>query len=105
VKEEGLEARFERHARASARLRDGLSDLGFTAVASRELLSNTVTCVRPPSGVDPAGLVKGLKENHNIFISGGLGPLRGKTIRLGTMGTQAEPEIVDRLLDAMRTLV
>lgn len=104
VKEEGLERRFARHARAASRLRDGLQDLGFQLVASKELQSNTVTCARPPDGVDPSSLVKRLLERHNIYISGGLGPLRGKTIRLGTMGTQAEPEVIDRLLAAMRAL-
>lgn len=105
VKEEGLEARFARHARAARRLRDGLAALGFEPVASPELVSNTVTCMRPPVGVDPTVLAHGLKETHNITISGGLGPLRGKTIRIGTMGTQAEPEVVDRLLDAMKSFV
>ena len=42
---------------------------------------------------------------QNIFISGGLGPLRGKTIRIGTMGTQAEPEVVDRLVRAMGAVI
>lgn len=105
VKEEGLPARFARHARAAARLREGLTDLGFRTVAAPDMVSATVTCMRPPAGVDANGLVRGLKEKHNIFISGGLGPLRGQTIRVGTMGTQAEPEVVDRLLSAVRTLV
>ncbi len=105
VREEGLPARFARHARAASRLREGLADLGFRAVAAPDMVSATVTCMRPPGGVDANGLVKGLKEKHNIFISGGLGPLRGQTIRVGTMGTQAEPEVVDRLLSAVRTLV
>ncbi len=105
VKEEGLEARYERHARAASRLREGLAKLGFEPVAAPALRSPTVTCMRPPAGKDAAAVVKGLKERHNIFISGGLGPLRGKTIRIGTMGTQAEPEIVDRLLAAMRGVV
>ncbi len=105
VREEGLPPRFARHARAAARLRDGLSDLGFQTVAAPDLVSATVTCMRPPAGVEANALVKGLKAKHNISISGGLGPLRGQTIRVGTMGTQAEPEIVDRLLSAVRTLV
>ncbi len=79
--------------------------LGFESVASSELLSSTVTCMRPPAGVEASAVVKGLKDQHNIFISGGLGPLRGKTIRIGTMGTQAEPGVVDRLLGAMKALV
>ena len=105
VKEEGLEARFARHADAASRLRDGLVALGFAPVASPALLSNTVTCMRPPAGVDPSAVAKALRERHNITLSGGLGPLRGKTIRIGTMGTQAEPEIVDRLLAAMKDVV
>ena len=105
MKEEGLDARFERHARAALRLREGLAALGFESVASPALASNTVTCVRPPPGVDPSILVKGLKAKHNITISGGLGPLRGRTIRIGTMGTQAEPGVVDRLLEAVKALV
>ncbi len=105
VKEGGLAPRFDRHAQAASRLRAGLADLGFEPVAADDLLSNTVTCMRPPAGVEAAGLVKGLKDKHNIFISGGLGPLRGNTIRIGTMGAQAEPAVVDRLLGAMKALV
>ena len=105
VREEGLSARFTRHARASSRLRGGLAALGFVPVAAEDLLSNTVTCVRPPEGIEASALVKDLREKHNIFISGGLGPLRGRTIRIGTMGTQADPAVVDRLLGAMKALV
>lgn len=105
VKEEGLEPRFRRHARAAAQLRTGLGELGFEAIAPPELLSPTVTCMRPPAGTDASALVKGLETKHNVYISGGLGPLRGKTIRVGTMGMQAEPGILDRFLAAVRDLV
>ncbi len=105
TKQEGLEARIARHARMASRLREGLQDLGFSTVSPPELASDTVTCVRPPPGVDANGIVRRLREEHQIYISGGLGPLRGQTIRIGTMGTQAEPEIVDRLLRAVRVTV
>lgn len=105
VREEGLLARFERHARMAEKLRDGLLGLGFESIASPALLSNTVTCVRPPPGTDPSELVRTLAEKQNIYISGGLGPLRGKTIRIGTMGTQAEPAVVERLLGALDSLL
>jgi aspartate aminotransferase-like enzyme len=103
LREEGLEARIARHAKVAARLRAGLLDLGFKAIGPTALLSNTVACFAPPPGVDPARLVKRLKDEHNIYISGGLGPLRGKTIRIGTMGTQSDPEIMDWLLKAIRS--
>jgi alanine-glyoxylate transaminase / serine-glyoxylate transaminase / serine-pyruvate transaminase len=103
LREEGLEARIARHAKVAARLRAGLLDLGFKAIGPTALLSNTVACFAPPPGVDPASLVKRLKDEHGIYISGGLGPLRGKTIRIGTMGTQSDPEIMDWLLKAIRS--
>src|SRR5205809_925539 len=102
LRKEGLEARIVRHAKVAAKLRAGLIDLGFTAVGPPAHLSNTVACLTPPTGVDPMRLVRRLKEEHNIYISGGLGPLRGKTIRIGTMGTQADLETIDWLLKAMR---
>src|SRR2546422_795805 len=102
LKEEGLEARIARHERVAARLRDGLLGLGFSPMGPANLLSNTVACFAPPAGVDPNRLVRRLRDEHHIYISGGLGPLRGKTIRIGTMGTQADPEIMDWLLKAIR---
>jgi len=105
VKEEGLEARIERHARMAARLRGGLSELGFRDVAAEGQSSNTVVCVAPPPGVEANDLVRRLREEHRIYISGGLGPLRGRAIRIGAMGTQAEPDVVDTFLEAMRSVV
>jgi len=102
LKEEGLEARIVRHARGAARLRAGLGELGFRPLGPAGLLSNTVACFSPPDGVDANRLVRRLRDEHNIYISGGLGPLRGKTIRIGMMGTQSDPEIMDWLLKAIR---
>src|SRR3989442_789723 len=102
LKEEGLKARIARHTKVAAQLRAGLAGLGFTPLGPANLLSNTVACFMPPASTDPNRLVRRLRDDHNIYISGGLGPLRGKTIRIGTMGTQAEPEVVEWLLKAMR---
>jgi alanine-glyoxylate transaminase/serine-glyoxylate transaminase/serine-pyruvate transaminase len=105
LKEEGLEARIARHARVAARLRAGLAELGFRPLGQAAFLSNTVGCFTPPANVDANRLVRRLRDEHNIYISGGLGPLRGKTIRIGTMGTQSDPDIVDWLLKAIRASV
>ena len=105
VKEEGLVARFARHAAIARRLRDGLRALGFRTIAPDALLSNTVACVEPPFGVDAPILQRRLREEHAISVSGGLGPLHGKVLRIGTMGTQAEPEVVDAFLEALRALL
>jgi alanine-glyoxylate transaminase/serine-glyoxylate transaminase/serine-pyruvate transaminase len=102
VKEEGLEARIARHAKIAKRLRAGLAVLGFRPVAAEPLLSNTVTCASPPREVDPGKFIARLRDEHDVYISGGLGSLRGKTIRVGSMGTQAEPEVVDAFLSAAK---
>ena len=101
LREEGLEARLARHAKVASQLRAGLADIGVAPLGPAELLSNTVACFMPPAGVEANRLVRRLREEHNIYISGGLGPLHGKTIRIGTMGTQADPEIIDSLLEAI----
>src|SRR5437870_567924 len=64
LREEGLEARFARHAKVAARLRAGLAELGFTPVGPPAILSNTVGCFTPPPGVDPARLVRRLKRSE-----------------------------------------
>ena len=102
LREEGLDARIARHARVAAKLRTDLGEIGFRPLGPASLLSNTVACLSPPAGVDATRFVQRLREEHNVYISGGLGPLRGKTIRIGTMGTQADPEIVDWLVKAAR---
>ena len=102
VKEEGLQDRVARHARVAARMRGGLAELDFRTLAPPELVSNTVACVRLPSGADAATVQQRLRDEHGIYVSGGLGPLHGKVLRIGTMGTQAEPEVADAFLKALR---
>jgi alanine-glyoxylate transaminase/serine-glyoxylate transaminase/serine-pyruvate transaminase len=102
LREEGLDARIARHARVAAKLRADLGELGFRPLGPPSLLSNTVACLTPPAGVDLSRLVGRLRDEHKVYVSGGLGPLRGKTIRIGTMGTQADPEVVDWLVKAVR---
>lgn len=104
VKEEGLEARIARHEKMAVRLRAGLTNRGFEPLGPPELRSNTVVCARPPAGIEANVLVKRLRMEHNIYISGGLGPLRTQTIRIGTMGTQADPAPIERLLRALDSL-
>ncbi len=101
ILDEGLEVRFERHRRAAAVLREGLERLGFTPLADRRWASPTVTVAYPPKGVDANALIRTLKERHRIAIGGGLLRLAGKVVRIGHLGTQAQPETMQRLLGAL----
>jgi alanine-glyoxylate transaminase/serine-glyoxylate transaminase/serine-pyruvate transaminase len=53
--------------------------------------------IRIPDGVDDASVRRRMLD-RGIEIGGGFGPLKGKVWRVGLMGTNATPAVVDRLL-------
>lgn len=101
ILDEGLEARFDRHQRVARLLRDGLERLGFQVFADARWASPTVTVAYPPAGTDATALIRMLRAKHRIAVAGGLEHLSGQVIRIGHLGTQAEPERVRRLLGAL----
>ena len=52
-------------------------------------------------GVDEAAVRKTMLTKHGIEIGAGLGPLKGKIWRIGLMGENAQPAVVDRALAAL----
>ena len=102
VAEEGLEARWARHAQAHESLRSQLAELGFERLAPDGEQLHPLLCVRVPDGVDEAALRGRLLTEHAIEVSGGLGPLAGKAWRIGVMGEGARPEAQNRLVEAVK---
>jgi alanine-glyoxylate transaminase/serine-glyoxylate transaminase/serine-pyruvate transaminase len=101
VREEGLDARWERHARAHAALRDALAVLGLERIAPEGEQLSSLLAVRVPEGVDEAAIRGPLLTEDGIEISGGLGPLAGGAWRIGVMGEGARPEPQERLVTAL----
>jgi alanine-glyoxylate transaminase/serine-glyoxylate transaminase/serine-pyruvate transaminase len=101
VHEEGLEARWARHARAHAALRDALRVLGLERLAPEGEQLNPLLAVRVPDGVDEAAVRTALLLEDGIEIAGALGPLAGKVLRVGVMGEGARPEPQERLVTAL----
>lgn len=97
---EGLENVYARHARLGAFVRRGVSELGYHIIAEEEYVSDTVTALIPPEGVDAQDVVSRMKSDYGIDIGGGLGKLRGRAIRIGHMGWVHQPEL-ERTLDAL----
>jgi len=100
ILDEGLEKRFERHRRAQATIREGLERLGFRLFVDVRWASPTVTVAYPPAGVSAAGLMRSMRA-HGFAIAGGLEQMAGKAIRIGHLGTQAHPELMRRVVDAL----
>lgn len=102
VAEEGLEARWERHAAAHESLRAALGEMGFERLAPEGEQLSSLLCVRVPEVIDEAAVRGRLLADHGIEVSGGLGPLAGRVWRIGVMGEGARPEAQERLLTALR---
>jgi alanine-glyoxylate transaminase/serine-glyoxylate transaminase/serine-pyruvate transaminase len=84
--EEGLEVRFARHQRNHQALKTGLAALGIAyAVAEGQQLP-MLNAVQIPAGVDDAAVRSRLLNEFGIEIGAGLGPMKGKTWRIGLMG-------------------
>ena len=103
VHEEGLEARWARHATAHEALRAALATLGFERLAPEGEQLHSLLAVRVPAGVDEAAVRGALLERHSIEVSGGLGPLAGKAWRIGVMGEGARIEPQRALVQALAT--
>ncbi|WP_205695845.1 alanine--glyoxylate aminotransferase family protein [Conexibacter sp. SYSU D00693] len=105
VQEEGLEARWARHAVAHEALRRALEVLGLERIAPAGEQLHPLLAVRVPDGVDEAAVRGALLRDHGIEVSGGLGPFAGAAWRVGVMGEGARPEAQERLVGALAGLL
>jgi alanine-glyoxylate transaminase/serine-glyoxylate transaminase/serine-pyruvate transaminase len=105
VVEEGLEARFARHRRHHQALVAGLEALGLTMAVAPAHRLWMLNSVRVPDGVDDVALRRALLLDAGIEIGGGLGPLKGKTWRIGLMGESSTAANVLRLVEALERLL
>jgi len=100
VLERGLEAHRARLARAAARVREGLGELGFEMVVADGSASPVTTAVWALPGMDVADYLEWLRSERGMRVGGGLGDLAGRAFRVGHMGRAAEPGVVDLYLRA-----
>jgi aspartate aminotransferase-like enzyme len=102
VVEEGLEARWERHAQCQQALVSGLEAMGLELLVKNPAdRLVTVTAVNIPSGINDKNVRKQLLDEFNIEIAGGLGPLSGKIWRIGLMGYSCQTWNVLRFLASL----
>jgi aspartate aminotransferase-like enzyme len=104
ILDEGLEASFRRHETAAQRCREGLVDVGIDLFpAPRAVPSPTVTAARLPESRSWEAFDGACRE-QGLALGGNYGPLAGKVFRLGHMGSQADPELVERAVAVIRSV-
>jgi alanine-glyoxylate transaminase/serine-glyoxylate transaminase/serine-pyruvate transaminase len=107
IAEEGLPARWERHRQCSAQLWEQVAPLGLTPFAAEECRLPTLNAVPLSKTLqeNDIALRSRLLTEFGIEIGGGLGELKGKLWRIGLMGHGAQPENVEQLGKALRTIL
>ncbi len=101
ILEEGLPQRFRRHEVAALALRAGAAAMGLEMFPDASLLSNTVSSIRAPKGVQTGAVVTRMREQYGILIGTGLDRIRTSTLRIGTMALTASPQYVLPTLSAL----
>jgi alanine-glyoxylate transaminase/serine-glyoxylate transaminase/serine-pyruvate transaminase len=101
VLEEGLEARHARHLRNHVALKAGLAALGIDYAVAEPYQLPMLNAVKIPAGVDDKAVRTQLLNEFGIEIGGGLGPMAGKTWRIGLMGETSNPRNVLVFLAAL----
>jgi alanine-glyoxylate transaminase/serine-glyoxylate transaminase/serine-pyruvate transaminase len=99
--DEGLEARWARHAEAAAHLRGELKARELEVLAATDCRAAPLTAVRVPEGVDGKAVQGRLLREHGIEVGGGLGPDAPAMWRIGLMGRNASVETADRVVGAL----
>jgi alanine-glyoxylate transaminase/serine-glyoxylate transaminase/serine-pyruvate transaminase len=105
VLEEGLEVRWDRHARVGTMLQRELTAMGFEMFAEETHRLPQLTAAYVPDGVEADKARRRLLEEFDVEVGAGFGPLAGKGWRIGTMGESAHPDRVEFLLEAIRSVI
>ena len=85
IEAEGLEARWQRHSALLAQTADWAAASGCEFASTSAGRSPTVSCLRPPAGVESGNLVRRAKE-RGFTLGGGYGQWKSSTFRIGHMG-------------------
>ncbi|MCE2566049.1 alanine--glyoxylate aminotransferase family protein [Komagataeibacter sp. FNDCF1] len=103
--EEGLDARFARHAAASKAMGAGLRAMGLELFGSDMHRMTNVTGVYIPQGIDGERVRARMREDFEIEIGSAFGPLQGRIWRIGAMGYNAEKHKVLLTLGALEAVL
>jgi alanine-glyoxylate transaminase/serine-glyoxylate transaminase/serine-pyruvate transaminase len=101
--EEGVEARIVRHKRNADAFCAGVEAMGLQLHAQTDHRLPSLTTVRVPEGVEELAIRRGLLQEHEIEVGGGIGALQGQVWRVGLMGYNSTARNVLALLYALGT--
>ena len=95
--EEGPDSVYSRHARVATKTREGVESMGLSLFADERFVSNTVTAVWVPDGVDGNELTRVLREKYDTVVGGGQAHMAGRILRIGHLGWVQEDDVRNAL--------
>lgn len=98
ILQEGLEARFARHARISRAFKAGIAGLGLGQVPQHDAIAaHTMTAPRYPAGLNGPEFL-GQVTKAGVTLAGGLHPaIRNEYFRIGHMGAVTSGDVLATL--------
>jgi aspartate aminotransferase-like enzyme len=99
---EGAQRVYARHESYARAIRAFAGAAGIEVFSQAPAHSVTVVSMKVPAGLDAAAIRKELREEHNIVLGGGQAELKGKLLRMGTMGDLSTVDVL-RGLEAFET--
>lgn len=95
MREEGLQAVFDRHRRIASAFRAAATALGLRLLADAEVASYTVTAVYFPDALqaNSEAVFKDWRQ-LGLVLGEGQGKLSGKIFRIGHLGSVFEPDVI-----------
>ena len=105
VLQEGLEARFARHAAAGKAVTAGARAMGLNVYGDDAHRMSNVTAIVIPAGVDGDRVRSRMRDDFEIEIGTAFGPLAGKVWRIGAMGYNARKHKVLITLAALEAVL
>ncbi|MEZ6061803.1 MAG: alanine--glyoxylate aminotransferase family protein [Planctomycetaceae bacterium] len=101
VLKEGLQARYQRHLRNHRALASGLAAMGIDYSVREGQRLPMLNSVLIPDGIEDGRVRSQLLNEFGIEIGGGLGPMKGRTWRIGLMGEASTMSNVILFLGAL----
>lgn len=105
LREEGLQASWQRHRLHHRALLAGLSAMGLSMLVDERWRLPQLNLVEIPDGVNDAAVRAALLERFDLEIGAGLGEFAGKAWRIGLMGHACRQHNVLACLTALESVL
>jgi len=93
IKQETLDGVILRQRKMAEAIRAAAKAMGMDLFAPNAA-SDAVTAIKVPPSIDGAKLVKIMRDTHGVGIAGGQSQLKGKIIRIASMGFMTQWDII-----------